>query len=147
MNKNIEGIKVTPLKIIKDHRGSVMHMIRNDNEVFEEFGEIYFSTIFENKIKAWHLHKEATLNYACVFGKVKLVLFDERKTSKTYGEYQELFLSLDNYSLITIPPNIWNGFKGMNKESSIIANCLNLPHNEKEMVRLEIDDMRFNYKW
>ena len=147
MNKNIEGIKITPLKIIKDHRGSVMHMIRNDNEVFEEFGEIYFSTIFENKIKAWHLHKEATLNYACVFGKVKLVLFDERKTSKTYGEYQELLLSLDNYSLITIPPNIWNGFKGMNKESSIIANCLNLPHNEKEMVRLEIDDMRFNYKW
>jgi len=147
MNKNIEGIKITPLKIIKDHRGSVMHMIRNDNEVFEEFGEIYFSTIFENKVKAWHLHKEATLNYACVFGKVKLVLFDERKTSKTYGEYQELFLSLDNYSLITIPPNIWNGFKGMNKESSIIANCLDLPHNEKEMVRLEIDDMRFNYKW
>ena len=147
MNKNIEGIKITPLKIIKDHRGSVMHMIRNDNEVFEEFGEIYFSTIFENKIKAWHLHKEATLNYACVFGKVKLLLFDERKTSKTYGEYQELFLSLDNYSLITIPPNIWNGFKGMNKESSIIANCLDLPHNEKEMVRLEIDDMRFNYKW
>ena len=147
MNKNIEGIKITPLKIIKDHRGSVMHMIRNDNEVFEEFGEIYFSTIFENKIKAWHLNKEATLNYACVFGKVKLVLFDERKTSKTYGEYQELLLSLDNYSLITIPPNIWNGFKGMNKESSIIANCLNLPHNEKEMVRLEIDDMRFNYKW
>ena len=93
MNKNIEGIKITPLKIIKDHRGSVMHMIRNDNEVFEEFGEIYFSTIFENKIKAWHLHKEATLNYACVFGKVKLVLLDGRKTSKTYGDYQKLFLS------------------------------------------------------
>jgi len=147
MNKNIEGIKITPLKIIKDHRGSVMHMLRNDNEVFEKFGEIYFSTIFENKIKAWHLHKEATLNYACLFGQVKLVLFDERKTSKTFGEYQELFLSLENYSLITIPPNIWNGFKGLNKENSIIANCLNLPHNEKEMVRLEIDDKRFNYKW
>jgi|TARA_A100001015_G_C14955384_1_gene698560 dTDP-4-dehydrorhamnose 3,5-epimerase len=147
MNTDIEGIKITPLKIIADHRGSVMHMLRNDNEVFEKFGEIYFSTIFENKVKAWHLHKEATLNYACVFGKVKLVLYDERKTSKTFGEYQELFLSLENYSLITIPPNIWNGFKGLHKENSIIANCLNLPHNEKEMVRQEIDDKRFNYKW
>ena len=87
------------------------------------------------------------MNYACVFGKVKLVLFDERKTSKTFYKYQELFLSLENYSLITIPPNMWNGFKGLNKENSIIANCLNLPHNEKEMVRLEIDDKRFNYKW
>ena len=93
MNKNIEGIKITPLKIIKDHRGSVMHMLRNDSEVFEEFGEIYFSTILLNKIKAWHLHKEATLNYACISGKVKLVLYDERKTSKTFRTYQELIIS------------------------------------------------------
>ena len=147
MTENIHGVKITPLKIISDHRGSVMHMMRKDNIVFDKFGEIYFSTIFEKKIKAWHLHKEATLNYACVYGKVKLVLFDERKKSKTFGRYQELFLSLQNYSLITIPPNIWNGFIGLNKEHSIIANCLDLPHNEKEMVRLEIDDERFSYKW
>jgi dTDP-4-dehydrorhamnose 3,5-epimerase len=147
MTKNIEGIKISPLKIISDHRGSVMHMIRIDSENFDKFGEIYFSTIFKDKIKAWHLHKEATLNYACVYGKVKLVLFDERKTSKTFGEYQEIFLSPENYFLITIPPNIWNGFRGLNKEHSIIANCLNLPHNEKEMVRLDVDDKRFNYKW
>lgn len=147
MNKDIKDIKITPLKIISDDRGSVMHMMRNDSKVFEKFGEIYFSTIFNNKIKAWHLHKEATLNYACVYGKAKLVLFDERKNSETYGVYQELFLSIENYSLITIPPNIWNGFKGLNKEYSIIANCLNLPHNEREMVRSDINDKRFNYIW
>lgn len=147
MTKNIEGIKISPLKIISDNRGSVMHMMRNDNQVFEKFGEIYFSTILKDKIKAWHLHKEATLNYACVYGKVKLVLFDEREKSKTFGEYQEIFLSPENYSLITIPPNIWNGFKGLHKEHSIIANCLNLPHNEKEMVRSDIENKRFNYQW
>ena len=147
MTNNIEGINISPLKIISDDRGSVMHMLRNDNQVFEKFGEIYFSTIFENKIKAWHLHKEATLNYACLYGKVKLALFDQRKNSETFGEYQELILSLDNYSLITIPPNIWNGFKGLSKGHSIIANCLNLPHNENEMIRSDIDDKRFDYEW
>ncbi len=147
MTKNIEGIKISQLKIISDHRGSVMHMLRNDSENFDKFGEIYFSTIFKDKIKAWHLHKEATLNYVCVYGKVKLVLFDNRKASKSFGEYQEIFLSPENYFLITIPPNIWNGFKGLNNEHSIIANCLNLPHNENEMVRLGIDDKRFNYNW
>ena len=74
MNKNIEGIKITQLKIISDERGSVMHMLRNDSEVFEKFGEIYFSTVAKNGIKAWHLHKQATLNYVCVRGIVKLVL-------------------------------------------------------------------------
>jgi len=147
MKKNIEGIKITPLKIISDNRGSVMHMLRSDSDVFQKFGEIYFSTIFKDSIKAWHLHKEATLNYACIFGKVKLVLFDDRTESTTNGLCQELYLSLDSYSLITIPPNIWNGFKGLNDIHSIIANCLTLPHNEKEMVRLDLNDPKFKYNW
>ena len=143
----IEGIKITPLKQIKDSRGKIMHMLRSDSPIFENFGEIYFSTVNPKIIKAWHLHKEATLNYCCVYGEVKLVLYDDREQSKTFGKYQELFLSIENYSLITIPPNIWNGFKGLNKGHSIIANCLNLPHNEKEMVRFDINDNRFNYRW
>ena len=147
MKQNIEGIKITPLKIISDNRGSVMHMLRSDSDVFQKFGEIYFSTIFKDSIKAWHLHKEATLNYACIFGKVKLVLFDDRTESTTNGLCQELYLSLDSYSLITIPPNIWNGFKGLNDNHSIIANCLTLPHNEKEMVRLDLNDPKFKYNW
>ena len=143
----IQDVEVTPLKIISDNRGRVMHMLRNDSPIFKSFGEIYFSTIYENAIKAWHLHKKSTLNYVCVRGKVKLVLFDERKNSVTNGQYQELILSPENYFLVTIPPNIWNGFKGIGESESIIANCLNFPHNENEMVRKEANDKNFNYNW
>lgn len=147
INDNIEGIEITKLKIISDHRGSVMHMLRNDSKVFEKFGEIYFSTVTKNGIKAWHLHKEATLNYVCVKGVVKLVLFDDRDLSSTKGKYQEFILSPKNYFLITIPPNIWNGFKNLDNEESIIANCLNIPHNEKEMVRESHNSKNFNFDW
>ena len=147
MTENIHGVKITPLKIISDHRGSVMHMMRKDNIVFDKFGEIYFSTVTRNGIKAWHLHKEATLNYVCVRGIVKLVLFDNRNSSLTKGKYQELILSPKNYFLVTIPPNIWNGFKNLDNEESIIANCLNIPHNEKEMVRESHDSKNFNFDW
>lgn len=143
----ISDIIITPLKIIPDNRGKVMHMLRNDSKIYQGFGEIYFSTIFYNSIKAWHLHKESTLNYVCVSGKVKLVLYDDRNDSKTKGEYQELILSPTKYFLVTIPKNIWNGFKGIQEGESIIANCLTLPHNEKEMVRREFTDNYFNYSW
>ena len=143
----IQDVEVTPLKIISDNRGRVMHMLRNDSPIFKSFGEIYFSTIYKDSIKAWHLHKKSTLNYVCVRGKVKLVLFDERKNSVTNGQYQELILSPENYFLVTIPPNIWNGFKGIGESESIIANCLNFPHNENEMVRKEANDKNFNYNW
>ena len=143
----IHDVKITPLKIISDNRGKVMRMLRIDSSVFEKFGEIYFSTIYHQSIKGWHLHKESTLNYVCIKGKVKLVLFDNRKESSTKGVYQELILSSEDYFLVTIPPNIWNGFKGLDKTESIIANCLTLPHDEKEMVRKDSFDKSFNYKW
>jgi len=143
----IKDIKITPLKIISDKRGKVMHMLRTDSKVFEKFGEIYFSTIFKKSIKAWHLHKESALNYVCIKGKVKLVLYDDRKESSSKGLFQELILTPENYFLVTIPPNIWNGFKGLGDGESIIANCLTLPHNEKEMVRKDPFDKDFNYNW
>ena len=106
-----------------------------------------FSTVNPNFIKAWHKHKEATLNYACIKGKVKFVLFDDRKNSSTYGVTQELILSQDNYFLVTVPPMIWNGFMGIYKESSIIANCMTIPHNENEMIRKDYFDKEFSYNW
>ena len=63
-----------------------------------------------------------TLNYSVIFGKIKIVLFDDRKGSKTNGEIQEIYLSTENYSLITVPPLIWNGFKAVGNETSIVAN-------------------------
>ena len=145
----IQDIKITKLKIISDDRGKIMHMLRADSEIFKKFGEIYFSTVKPNFVKAWHLHKEATLNYVCIKGKTKLVLFDDRKNSKTFGNYQELILSPspDDYFMVTIPPLIWNGFKGEDQEDSIIANCMTIPHDEKEIVRKEPLDKNFNYNW
>ena len=118
----IEGVKITPLKQIKDNRGKIMHMLRSDHSLFKSFGEIYFSTVNPKILKAWHLHKEATLNYVCLKGEVKLVLYDDRKNSPSKGQIEEIILSPINYNLITIPNNIWNGFKGLDKEESIIAN-------------------------
>tara|TARA_A100001011_G_C14235965_1_gene811041 strand:- start:204 stop:638 length:435 start_codon:yes stop_codon:yes gene_type:complete len=143
----IEGVKISELKVISDKRGKIMHMMRTDSPFFKKFGEIYFSTIYKDIIKGWHLHLTSTLNYACIKGKVKLVLFDDRKNSKSKNQYQEIILTPKKYFLVTIPPNIWNGFKGIDSEESIIANCLDNPHDEKEMVRKDISDKYFNFNW
>ena len=143
----IKDVIITPLKILKDERGQVMHMLRNDHKVFKSFGEIYFSTIKKDKIKAWHLHLKSTLNYACVQGKAKLVLLDNRDKSETKGNFQEIIISSEKYFLVTIPPGIWNGFKSIENKFSIIANCSDIPHDPEEMLRKPYDDPYFNYNW
>ena len=48
-----------------------------------------------------------TLNYACIHGRVKLVLYDERDGSPTRGTLMEVFLGPDDHSLVVIPPGVW----------------------------------------
>lgn len=143
----IEGVKIIKKNQIIDERGKIMHMIRNDDEHFTKFGEIYFSYTHPNTVKAWHLHKKMTVNYACIIGKIKLVLFDDRPGSKTKGTLQEIFLTTDNYNLISVPPNVWNGFKSIESKFAIIANCSDIPHDPNEMIRKPYNDPYFNYDW
>ena len=143
----IDGVIITHLSQILDERGKVMHMLRCDSEVFQQFGEIYFSCVYPGAIKGWHIHKRMTLNYAVPHGNIKFVLYDYREGSPTRGELQEIFLGQDNYLLITVPPLVWNGFKGIGQEMAIVANCASIPHDPDEIERLDPFDKRIPYDW
>jgi dTDP-4-dehydrorhamnose 3,5-epimerase len=143
----IDGVRVVPLQRIPDERGTVMHMLRRSDPHFLEFGEIYFSTIYPGAIKGWHLHRVMTLNYACVYGRIKLVLYDDRAGSTTKGELMELFLGPDSYQLVQIPPKVWNGFKGTGDHHAIVANCATHPHDPTQTERLDPFDTRIPYDW
>ncbi|ARJ66527.1 dTDP-4-dehydrorhamnose 3,5-epimerase [Magnetospirillum sp. ME-1] len=143
----IDGVVITPLKQIVDERGKVMHMLRSDSPVFRSFGEIYFSTVHPGAIKGWHVHTRMVLNYAVPHGQIKFVLYDDRAGSPTKGEVQEIFLGPDNYCLVTVPPLVWNGFKGFGTETALVANCASIPHDPTEIDRKDPFDPSIPYDW
>ncbi len=143
----IDGVRISPLKQILDERGKVMHMMKVSDPIFSQFGEIYFSRVFPGAVKAWHIHDRMTINYAVPHGKIKLVLFDERDGSPTFGEVNEIFLGEDNYQLVTIPPFVWNGFKGVGLDVALVANCASIPHDPNEIRRLDPDNCHIPYDW
>jgi len=143
----IDGLVVTPLRRIADERGAVFHMLREDSPVFERFGEIYFSMVYPGAIKAWHLHTEMTLNYAVPVGMVKLVCYDDRESSPTRGNLVELHVGELNYCLVTIPPLVWNGFKGEGASPALVANCSTVPHRPDEIERMDPFSDAIAYDW
>ena len=143
----IDGVIINPLKQIIDERGKVMHMLREDSEGFSGFGEIYFSTVHPGAIKGWHMHKNMTLNYAVPHGNIKVVLYDDRQESLTKGEVMEIFLGPDNYCRVTVPPMIWNGFKGVGTNTAIVANCASIVHDPGEIDRMDAFDSYIPYDW
>ena len=66
----LEGMIKSELKIIDADNGSIMHVLKNSDNGYKEFGEVYFSTIVKDTIKAWKLHKRMTPNLIVPAGTV-----------------------------------------------------------------------------
>lgn len=143
----IDGVIVTPLRQIVDERGKVMHMLRSDAPHFRGFGEIYFSTVHPGVVKGWHRHQRMVLNYAVPSGLIKFVLHDDREGSPTRGETNQFFIGPENYVLVTVPPLVWNGFKGVGDETAVVANCASIPHDPAEIERMDPFDPSIPYDW
>jgi len=143
----IEGVLIEPLEVFSDKRGKVMHMMRSDAPYFKRFGEVYFSTLNPGIIKGWKKHSKMTQHFAVPVGTAKIVLYDERKSSISKGEIQEVILGLENYFLLRIPQGVWYSFKALNNSYAMVANCTDIPHDPNESVSIGIFDIRIPYKW
>ena len=143
----IEGVVIKKLNKIPDERGCVFHMLKKEDPEFNGFGEIYFSSVYPGVIKAWHLHTEMELNYAVIYGNIKLVLYDDREASETRGNLMEIFAGDNKYILIKVPPFVWNGFKGIGGKEAIVANCSTISHRPDEIKRLDPFSAKIKYDW
>ena len=143
----IDGMHVVPLQRFSDERGSVLLMLKETDPHFVRFGEIYFSTVYRGVVKAWKNHRRMHANYACVHGRVKVVLHDARESSPTRAETMELHISPEEHALVVIPPGVWHGFQGVGDPLSILANCATEPSDEAELERLEPTASSIPYEW
>lgn len=145
----VDGVTVTPLSIISDERGAVMHMLRVDEPQFEGFGEVYFSSVKPNVVKAWKRHRLMLQRIAVPIGAIRLVIYDDRPGSPTSGLVQEVEtgMAFGRYELVRLPAMVWYGFAGLGKADSLIANCASLPHDTAEVDRLSAENPEIPYKW
>ena len=144
----ISGVSLRPLRVIPTQGGPVLHMLRNDDPEFQVFGEVYCSEVEPGAIKAWKRHLRMTQHFAVPVGRVLFALYDDRPESPTRGQVCEYELGRpDAYSLLTLPPLVWYGFKGLAAYPSLIVNCADIAHEAAESERAEIDDARLPYCW
>ena len=144
---DIEGLKCKKLKLIPDERGYLMEILRNDDELFKEFGQVYISAVYKDAIKAWHKHKHQTDNICCIKGMIKLVVIDDRRDSPTYENIEEIFIGEQNFMLVQIPKGCLHGWKGMDNDISLIMNCSDKVYNYEKPDEIRIKPNYTFYNW
>lgn len=145
----IQDVVVKKLKSIKDERGFLMEILRSDDGFFERFGQCYVTQVLPRIVKGWHYHKKQTDHFCCLGGTAKVVLYDGREKSKTYGEVNEFILSFDSPMLVKIPTYVFHGFTAVGDEPAMI---LNLPtelyhHKDPDEFRESPFSKKIPYDW
>ncbi len=144
----IDGVKIKKLKVLPDERGRLMEILRNDDEIFEVFGQVYITTAHPGVVKAWHYHKEQTDHFCVIHGMMKVVLHDDREGSSTKGETNEFFMGVHNPMVLKIPAGVYHGFKCISDHEAI---CVNIPtktynYDDPDEHRLEAHG-KIPYDW
>ena len=138
---SLNDILVTPLKRIPTDGGDVMHALKNSDNGFNGFGEVYFSWVEQGSIKAWKCHQRMTLNLVVPLGEVYFVFH----LAKEKDNFKVETIGAERYVRLTVPPGIWFGFKGLSKKENIILNLTNVEHNPKEILRRDKNKIKFNW--
>ena len=145
----IEGVMIKKLRVIPDERGRLMEILRMDDEMFKGFGQVYMTTANPGVVKGWHYHKKQYDNMAVVKGMMKIVLYDGRPDSATYGEVNEIFAGEHNPVLVHIPPYVYHGFKCISAEEAVVVNTPTDVYNYKDPdeFRVHPHDNDIPYEW
>lgn len=145
----IQGVNVKQLKVIPDERGYVMEMLRCDDPFFQKFGQVYVSVAYPGVVKGWHFHKVQTDHFVIVKGMMKVVLYDAREGSPTKGVVNEFFMGEKNPILVTIPPGVVHGMKGIGTEPAMLVNTPTEPyrHAEPDEYRTHPHENDIPYQW
>ena len=142
---NLDDILVTPLKRIPTDGGDVMHALKNSDNGFNGFGEVYFSWVNKGAIKAWKCHQRMTLNLVVPLGEVRFVFHCKARLAEQKDEFRIEKLGNECYSRLTVPPGIWFGFQGVGKGRNLLLNISNILHDAKEQENKSLDSITYNW--
>jgi dTDP-4-dehydrorhamnose 3,5-epimerase len=142
----IKGVLQSPLRQIPGDAGNIMHVMKQHDESFSGFGEAYFSTVHPGLVKGWKRHKKMVLNLVVPVGVMKFVLYDDRPLSESFGQVQEIILSLENYLRLTVPPGVWMAFQGLGEYNNILLNIASIPHDPLESDNLPLQNDHIPYQ-
>jgi dTDP-4-dehydrorhamnose 3,5-epimerase len=145
----IHGVKTKQLKVIADERGRLMEMLRSDEAMFIRFGQVYLTTAYPGVVKGWHYHKKQIDHFVVVHGMMKIVLYDARQDSPTYGEVNEFFMGDHNQMLLQIPSYVYHGFKCVSEHEAIVVNCTTevYSYNDPDEYRVDPHSNEIPYDW
>lgn len=121
----IDGVLVHEVKNVIKNNGYLTEIYRREWFGADEHIDQIFQVVLQpGGISAWHTHEVTTDRLFVLTGTIKIVLYDGRKESLTYGQVNEFRGNLLRPQLIVVPPQVWHGVQNIGPETAILLNVV-----------------------
>ena len=121
----IDGVMVREMKHVLKNNGHLTEIYRRDWQLDDQPVDQVFQVILRpGGLSAWHMHQFTTDRLFVSFGTLKIVLFDPRPDSPTYGLLNEFRVSELRPQLIVVPPQVIHGVQNIGTDMAILLNMV-----------------------
>jgi dTDP-4-dehydrorhamnose 3,5-epimerase len=139
--KRIEGVRFRPIRPVPHEDGTLAEVARTAwDEIDQPIVQVHLTTTMAGRVRAWGLHRVSTDRLFVVRGLVSIVVYDGRVGSATVGSLNEFRVSERNPALLTVPPNLYHGWKNLGIDEAFI---INMPSEQYSYERPDALDMPY----
>ena len=121
----IEGVVLREVKNVPKGNGALTEVYRRDWGTDDlPVEQVFQVTLLPKGISAWHTHEVTTDRLFANHGLIRIVLYDARQDSPTYGVLNEFKLGTIRPGLVVVPPKVWHGVQNISDTPSLLLNLV-----------------------
>jgi dTDP-4-dehydrorhamnose 3,5-epimerase len=145
----INGVKVKKITKHCDDRGYFAELVRDDENLLEEFGQASMSMSYPGVIKAFHYHEQQDDLWFFPSGNAQVVLYDLREDSSTKGKTDVYYMGEENQILLLIPKGVAHGYRVLGEKPATIIYFTTQSYNPNhpDEKRIPWDDKGIGFNW
>lgn len=119
----IQGIDIQPFRVFSDERGWLSELFRRDELSEGDYPAMgYLSSTRPGVARGPHEHVDQTDRFAFFHGAYRVLMWDARLDSATFGRRMELSVGADNALVVVIPPGVVHAYRNVGPEDAYVLN-------------------------
>jgi dTDP-4-dehydrorhamnose 3,5-epimerase len=145
----IHDVVIKKLVTHCDDRGYLREILRDDDQLMRRFGQTTITKTYPGVIKAFHWHQEQDDLWYVADGMARIVLYDRRPDSPTYGQTQVIYAGEDNPVLVLIPAGIAHGYQVLGSKPVLLIYHTTRSYNpsDPDEERIPYNDPSIGFDW
>lgn len=119
----IDGVSFRLVANVLSGYGRITELHRSEWDD-EPVDQVFQSELRPGAVSAWHAHGVTLDRLACSVGRLRIVTFDARPASPTFGAVNAFTLGEHRPGIVRVPAQVWHGVKNVGDRPAVLVNAV-----------------------